>query len=282
MTFAEADAQYELIKQRFLAGGLNDEQYDEQLRDLMVVDDDGRWWAKSRENGLWHYYDAEAETWTTAVPPLETAIPPLEEDAPPPVAPSSPSPSSPSPVSASPTPQSAQPQYAAPDEPTMPVVSETSAAEPIAKVEANLRVQANPWVQTTYSQASVPKWAAVVPDSEGSTAPGVSNRDVHATVSAVFASGNQAGATAGGYSAHDFAPVPELGSGLKIVLCILSFLTPLLGLVLFAVYRTKPVASDRAAARLFLILGVLSLMLYGLCGVTILMAESALFGAGRV
>ena len=57
MTFAEADAQYEVIKQQYLAGALDEEQFDEQLHRLMVLDDAGVWWAKSRENGSWHYYD---------------------------------------------------------------------------------------------------------------------------------------------------------------------------------------------------------------------------------
>ena len=52
MTFAEADAQYEVIKQQYLAGALDDDQFEEQLHRLMVLDEAGLWWAKSRENGV--------------------------------------------------------------------------------------------------------------------------------------------------------------------------------------------------------------------------------------
>ena len=77
MTFAEADAQYEVIKQQYLAGALDEEQFDERLHQLMVLDEAGLWWAKSRENGLWHYYDPSSGNWIAAAPPSSTpALPP--------------------------------------------------------------------------------------------------------------------------------------------------------------------------------------------------------------
>ena len=50
----------------------------------------------------------------------------------------------------------------------------------------------------------------------------------------------------------------ELSSGLKVIFYILSFLVPIVGIVLFFVYRNKPSEEDRSAARLFLILGIVS------------------------
>ena len=91
MTFAEADAQYELVKQRYQAGALTDEQYDDQLRSLMVLDNTGRWWAKSRENGTWHYYDAATDSWLLGAPPVAA-----------PAAPSRPAAPQPSPAAAGP------------------------------------------------------------------------------------------------------------------------------------------------------------------------------------
>jgi hypothetical protein len=44
---------------------------------------------------------------------------------------------------------------------------------------------------------------------------------------------------------------PELSPGLKVVFYILSFLVPIVGIVLFFVYRGKPAPEDRAAAKLF-------------------------------
>lgn len=58
---------------------------------------------------------------------------------------------------------------------------------------------------------------------------------------------------------------PELSPGLKVVFYILSFLVPIVGIVLFFVYRGKPAPEDRAAAKLFLILGVIAFALSCVC-----------------
>ncbi|MBE2240893.1 MAG: hypothetical protein IAE81_24115 [Caldilineaceae bacterium] len=62
------------------------------------------------------------------------------------------------------------------------------------------------------------------------------------------------------------ASQPELSPGLKVIFYILSFLVPIVGIVLFFVYRGKSAPEDQAAARLFLILGVISFGLSCLCG----------------
>jgi hypothetical protein len=69
----------------------------------------------------------------------------------------------------------------------------------------------------------------------------------------------------GGYAEGYGAAQPELGSGLKVVFYILSFLVPIVGIVLFFVYRNKPTQADRSAARLFLILGIVSFLLSCMC-----------------
>jgi hypothetical protein len=58
---------------------------------------------------------------------------------------------------------------------------------------------------------------------------------------------------------------PELSPGLKVVFYILSFLVPIVGIVLFFVYRSKPAPADQAAARLFLVLGVIAFALSCVC-----------------
>ena len=55
---------------------------------------------------------------------------------------------------------------------------------------------------------------------------------------------------------------------MKVIFYILSFIFGLIGIILFFVYRNKPATADRAAARLFLLLGVLSLLLSCLCTVS--------------
>ena len=65
--FHEADRRYAEIKQRHEAGNLTDEEFDEQLKELMVQDQEDRWWVKSRNTGEWHYYDGTA--WIKDTPP---------------------------------------------------------------------------------------------------------------------------------------------------------------------------------------------------------------------
>jgi tetratricopeptide (TPR) repeat protein len=65
--FQEADRRYAKIKRHQEAGGLTQEEFDRQLEALMVQDEEGRWWAKSRTSGDWHYHDGTA--WVRGKPP---------------------------------------------------------------------------------------------------------------------------------------------------------------------------------------------------------------------
>jgi hypothetical protein len=67
VNFREADRRYAEIKRRHEAGTLTDEEFDEQLKQLMVQDEEDRWWVKSRTSGEWHYYDGTA--WIKDTPP---------------------------------------------------------------------------------------------------------------------------------------------------------------------------------------------------------------------
>ena len=51
MDFQEADHRYVDIKRSYESGGLTQEELDEQLEQLMVQGEEGRWWAKSRSAG---------------------------------------------------------------------------------------------------------------------------------------------------------------------------------------------------------------------------------------
>ena len=65
--FQEADRRYaELARQRD-AGSISDEEFDAQRQQLMVRDDEGRWWVKLGESGEWHYRDGG--TWVRGTPP---------------------------------------------------------------------------------------------------------------------------------------------------------------------------------------------------------------------
>jgi tetratricopeptide (TPR) repeat protein len=65
--FQEADRRYAEIKRHQETGGLTQEEFDKQLEALMVQDEEGRWWAKSRTTGDWHYHDGT--TWVKGKPP---------------------------------------------------------------------------------------------------------------------------------------------------------------------------------------------------------------------
>lgn len=67
MNFREVDRRYADLKQQHDNGDLSAEAFDEQLEQMMVQDNVGRWWAKSRETGDWHYYDGS--TWVRDTPP---------------------------------------------------------------------------------------------------------------------------------------------------------------------------------------------------------------------
>jgi TIR domain len=67
VNFQEADRRYAEIKRRHEAGTLTDKEFDEQLKELMVQDQEDRWWVKSRTTGEWHYHDGTA--WIKDTPP---------------------------------------------------------------------------------------------------------------------------------------------------------------------------------------------------------------------
>jgi hypothetical protein len=65
--FREADRRYAELKRQRDAGSISDEEFDVQLQQLIVQDDDGRLWLKIGENGEWHYLDGRV--WTPGTPP---------------------------------------------------------------------------------------------------------------------------------------------------------------------------------------------------------------------
>ena len=67
VNFQEADRRYAELKRQLDAGTISTEEFDAQRQQLLVQDDEGRWWAKSRETGDWHYHDGEG--WVRSTPP---------------------------------------------------------------------------------------------------------------------------------------------------------------------------------------------------------------------
>lgn len=244
MTFAEADAQYEVLQQQYLAGALDEEQFDERLHQLMVLDEAGLWWAKSRENGLWHYYDPSSGDWIAAAPPSNTpALPP---------------------PASLPSTTAAEPQAKRP-----------KAAEPRP-------AEAKP-AATGMGESDLPRWAAVKPAvsaSPAATAATAAAPAGRSSTEAVLPSTSQGAPATSSYNARDFGPIAELTGGMKVLFYILALLLPVLGLILYFVYRNKPAQADRTAARAFLILGIASIVFSCVCSTTFFLLESTLLGTG--
>ena len=75
VNFQEADRRYIELKRQLDAGTISTEEFDAQLRQLMVQDQEGRWWAKSRKTGEWNYHDGSA--WVRGTPPGYQQPPPM-------------------------------------------------------------------------------------------------------------------------------------------------------------------------------------------------------------
>jgi hypothetical protein len=72
--FQAADRRYAELKRKLDAGSISEEEFDAQRHRLMVKDNEGRWWAKSRKTGEWHYRDGD--TWVPGTPPgYQEAVP---------------------------------------------------------------------------------------------------------------------------------------------------------------------------------------------------------------
>ena len=76
LSFARADEMYVSLKRLHDTGVLTADAFDEQLKQMMVKDSQGRWWSKSRDSGEWFYYDGT--DWVRGIPPVESsAVPPV-------------------------------------------------------------------------------------------------------------------------------------------------------------------------------------------------------------
>jgi hypothetical protein len=82
INFQEADRRYSELLRQHAAGSISDEEFDAQSEQLMVQDQDDRWWAKLGELGEWHYYNGS--TWVRGTPPdyEEVAHGPLADSSP--------------------------------------------------------------------------------------------------------------------------------------------------------------------------------------------------------
>jgi len=59
MDFAQVETRFKELKGKYDAGALTEEEFKAQLQELMIQDEQGRWWIIGYETGQWYYHDGE-------------------------------------------------------------------------------------------------------------------------------------------------------------------------------------------------------------------------------
>jgi hypothetical protein len=67
MDFAGVEAEFKRLKAQFERGALTEEAFKAQLEELMIEDEQGRWWILGYETGRWYVHDGEK--WVQQEPP---------------------------------------------------------------------------------------------------------------------------------------------------------------------------------------------------------------------
>jgi hypothetical protein len=87
MNFQEAENKFKLLKSQNAEGQISEAELKSRLEDLMIQDDQGRWWMIGYETGLWYYNDGK--DWLRADPPqtqpARPSPPPVSAPAHPPI-----------------------------------------------------------------------------------------------------------------------------------------------------------------------------------------------------
>ncbi len=81
MDFRQAEQEYHRLKAQYDAGQLSEERMRAALSDLMVQDDQGRWWVLGYETGTWYVHDGQK--WIPGEPPATATTAPTRTAAPP-------------------------------------------------------------------------------------------------------------------------------------------------------------------------------------------------------
>ena len=59
MDFAPVETKFRESKEKYDAGAITEEEFKAQLEELMIQDEEGRWWMIGYETGQWYYHDGE-------------------------------------------------------------------------------------------------------------------------------------------------------------------------------------------------------------------------------
>jgi hypothetical protein len=65
--FKQVEAEVARLKDQLAAGRLSEEEFNEQLKNLMVEDDNGDWWMVGASTGGWYRFDGQS--WVQSNPP---------------------------------------------------------------------------------------------------------------------------------------------------------------------------------------------------------------------
>ena len=59
MDFSQVEAEFQRLKGQFEAGAITEDEFKAQLEELMIEDEEGKWWIIGYETGQWYYHDGE-------------------------------------------------------------------------------------------------------------------------------------------------------------------------------------------------------------------------------
>jgi hypothetical protein len=65
--FSKVEAEFQKLKGQFEAGALTEAEFKARLEDLMIQDEEGRWWMIGYETGQWYHHNGEQ--WVRGEPP---------------------------------------------------------------------------------------------------------------------------------------------------------------------------------------------------------------------
>ena len=74
MDFAQVETKFKELKEKYDAGAITEDEFKAQLEELMIQDEEGKWWIIGYETGQWYYHDGEK--WVRAEPPKPAPVAP--------------------------------------------------------------------------------------------------------------------------------------------------------------------------------------------------------------
>lgn len=75
MDFAQVESKYKELRREHDAGALTEDEFKAQLEELMIEDEEGKWWIIGYETGNWYYHDGAK--WVQSELPKPAPVAPL-------------------------------------------------------------------------------------------------------------------------------------------------------------------------------------------------------------